>query len=161
MKTFFSTTVIAVLLFFCTNGIQAQTKQAKLNQAELMKQFIGTWKNVDNDTTCIWECKSFGSALEFTIKTETKGKVTIDAKSLLGYDKENDKLIEAVIDPKSPEIYLCPCWFTSANSFTQILWKDIAEPEKASLKWVIEFKTPDSFVITEIKDNMKGKPHTY
>lgn len=152
--------VIFSLLFY-TSGVQAQTTETKLNQVELMRQFIGTWKNVDNDTIYIWECKSFGSALEFTIKTETKGKVTIDAKSLLGYDKENDRLIEAVIENNSSDISLCPCWFTSANSFTQILWKDIAEPEKASLKWVIEFKTPDSFVITEIKDNMKGKPHTY
>ena len=44
-----------------------------LNQVELMKQFIGTWNSVDKDTIFIWECKSFGSALEFTIKTETNG----------------------------------------------------------------------------------------
>lgn len=84
MKTFCLTAIFAVSLFPCTNRLQAQTTQTKLNQAELMKQFTGTWKDVDNDTTYIWECKSFGSALEFTIKTETKGKVTIDAKSLLG-----------------------------------------------------------------------------
>jgi len=71
--------------------------------------------------------------LEFAIKTETKGEVTIDAKSLIGYDKENDRLIEAVIDPESPEIYLCPCWFTSKNSFIQILWKDLADPTKPIL----------------------------
>jgi hypothetical protein len=129
MKKFHLTTVIAVFLLYCVNGVQAQTTQTELNQVELMKQFIGIWKNVDNDTTFIWECKSFGNTLEFTIKTETKGKVTTDAKSLLGYDKENDKLIEAVIDPKSPEIYLCPCWFTSKNSFIQILWKDLANPD--------------------------------
>jgi hypothetical protein len=153
--------VIVVSLLFCVNGVQAQTTQTKLNQAELMKQFTGTWKNVNNDTTYIWECKSFGSALEFTIKTETKGKVTIDAKSLLGYDKENDRLIEAVIDPESPEIYLCPSWFTSRNSFVQILWKDKADPDKADFKWAIEFTNPDSFVITEIRNNIKREPHTY
>ena len=99
--------------------------------------------------------------LEFTIKTETKGKVTINGKSLLGYDKENDRLIEAVIDPKSPEIYLCPSWFISRNSFIQILWKDMADPDKADFKWAIEFTNPDSFVITEIRNNIKGEPHTY
>jgi hypothetical protein len=133
----------------------------ELNQAELMKQFIGTWKSIEKDTTFIWECKSFGNALEFTIKTETKSRVTTDAKSLLGYDKEHDRLIEAFIDPKSPEIYLCPCWFTSRNSFIQILWKDIADPDKADFKWAIEFINPDSFVITEIRYNIKGEPHTY
>jgi len=161
MKKLCLTSTFAVSLLFCVNGIQAPTTQTKLNQAELMKQFIGTWKNVDNDTTYIWECKSFGKALEFTIKTETKGEVTIDAKSLLGYDKENDRLVEAVIDPKSPDIYLCPCWFTSKNSFVQILWKDKADPDKADFKWAIEFTNPDSFVITEIRNNIKGELHTY
>lgn len=161
MKPFRITKVIAALLLFYSSNIQAQTTQTKLNQAELMKQFAGTWKNIDNDTTYIWECKSFGSALEFTIKTKTKGKVTIDAKSLLGYDKENDRLIEAVIDAQSPEIYLCPCWFTSTNSFIQILWKDMADPDNADIKWAIEFTNPDSFVITEIRNNLKGEPHTY
>jgi hypothetical protein len=161
MKTIRLTTIIALFLFFSVKGIQAQAQETKLNQAELMKQFIGTWKNIENDTTFIWECKSFGSALEFTIKTETEGKVTIDAKSLLGYDKENDRLIEAVIDPESPEIYLCPSWFTSRNSFIQILWKDMADPDNADFKWAIEFTNPDSFVITEIRNKIKGEPHTY
>jgi hypothetical protein len=161
MKLSYLSILISLFLSFIKIEIQAQTTQTKLNQAELMKEFTGTWKNVDNDTTFIWECKSFGSALEITIKTETKGKVTIDAKSLLGYDKENDRLIEAVIDPKSPEIYLCPCWFTSKNSFVQILWKDKADPDKADFKWAIEFTNPDSFVITEIRNNIKGEPHTY
>jgi hypothetical protein len=126
-----------------------------------MKQFIGTWKNVEKDTTFIWECKSFGNALEFTIKNETKGKVTIGAKSVMGYDKENDRLIESVIFNGSPEIFLCPCWFTSTNSFTQISWKDVTNPEKANLKWIVEFKSPDSFVLTEIKNNQMGKSYTY
>ena len=160
MKIVCLTTMISALLFF-TYGIQAQTTEIKFNQIELMKQFIGTWENVGNDTTYIWECRSFGKALELTIKTETKRKVTIDGKSLMGYDKENDRLIEAVIDSENPEIYLCPCWFSSKTSFTQILWKDIAELERAEFKWVIEFINPDSFVITEIRNNIKGEPHTY
>ena len=43
MKAFFLTTMIAGFLLFCPNGTQAQTIDAKLNQVELMKQFIGTW----------------------------------------------------------------------------------------------------------------------
>ena len=153
--------VINVVLSGPEKIIKYREPSQEINQVELMKQFIGTWKSIEKDTTFIWECKSFGNTLEFTIKTETKGKVTADAKSLLGYDKENDKLIEAVIDPKSPEIYLCPCWFTSKNSFIQILWKDLADPDKADFKWAIEFINPDSFVITEIRNNIKGEPHTY
>jgi hypothetical protein len=118
-----------------------------------MKQFVGTWKGIKNDTTFIWECESFGSALQFTIKTKTKGKINVDAKSVMGYDKENNRLIECLIENNSPDISLCPCWFTSTNTFEEIMWKDIANPEKATLKWRVEFKSPDSFLLTEIKNN--------
>lgn len=56
MKTFCLTTMIAVFLFFCSNGMLAQTTQTKLNQVELMKQFLGTWKcEIAKDTFNIWE----------------------------------------------------------------------------------------------------------
>jgi hypothetical protein len=43
MKTFCKAIMISVFLLLCPNGIQAQATDAKLNQVELMKQFIGTW----------------------------------------------------------------------------------------------------------------------
>jgi hypothetical protein len=43
MKTVFKATTVIAFLLFCKDGMQAQTVQTKLNQAELMKQFIGTW----------------------------------------------------------------------------------------------------------------------
>ena len=44
MKTIRLTTIFAVFLLFCVSGVQAQTTETKLNQVELYKQFIGTWK---------------------------------------------------------------------------------------------------------------------
>jgi hypothetical protein len=89
MKTFCLTTMIALFLFFCTNGLQAQTTQTKLNQVELMKQFIGTWKGeTGKDTTFTIEDKSFGDGHDVYLKTETKGKIIWEAKSLVGYDKK-------------------------------------------------------------------------
>ena len=61
MKKFYLTFAVVLFLLFFVNRGQAQTTMIKLNQAELMKKFIGKWKNVENDTTYIWECKSFGS----------------------------------------------------------------------------------------------------
>ena len=43
MKTVCLTTMITALLFL-TFGIQAQTTDTKLDQMQLMKQFIGSWK---------------------------------------------------------------------------------------------------------------------
>jgi hypothetical protein len=73
MKTFCLTTMIVVFLLLCTQGIQAQTQQTKLNQAELLKQFLGTWKSeMVNDTTWAGEMKSFGNGLEAYFKAELK-----------------------------------------------------------------------------------------
>jgi hypothetical protein len=66
MKTICLTALIAVFLLFCLNGVQAQYTETKLNQVELFKQWIGTWKS-DNakDTTAFWDAKSYGTGLDF------------------------------------------------------------------------------------------------
>ena len=43
MKKYHITTMIVVFLYFCTNGMLAQSPQKNLDQVELMKQWIGRW----------------------------------------------------------------------------------------------------------------------
>ena len=60
MKKTFLIIIITFFLLICTNGIHAQSTQSKLNQVELMKLQIGTWKCDSNkDTTVFWEGKSY------------------------------------------------------------------------------------------------------
>ncbi len=125
MKTICLTALIAVFLLFCLNGVQAQTTDAKLNQVELMKQFAGTWKSETNDTTYIIEDKPYGDGHDVYIKTETKGKIIWEQKSLIGYDKKNDILIEAIIKHSSPNIMLCSIRFIASNKFEEILLEEI------------------------------------
>ena len=101
-------------------GLQAQAAQTKLNQAELMRQFLGTWKS--------------------------------EMKSLISYHKKNDKLIEADL-MKGSDIMVYAFWFKLKNTCIEIPYEYIADPEKASVKWNIEFKSPDSLVQTMAKDN--------
>ncbi|MGA2408672.1 MAG: hypothetical protein ABSF81_18250 [Bacteroidales bacterium] len=77
MKKVYLFTMFAVSILLCTNGILAQTIPTELNQVELMKQFIGTWKNETNkDTVYTAEFKPYGNGgLEFTLKSVTQGKV--------------------------------------------------------------------------------------
>jgi hypothetical protein len=44
MKPFYLNITIIVFLVLYTNRIQAQPSQTGLNQTELSKQFLGTWK---------------------------------------------------------------------------------------------------------------------
>jgi len=162
MRALCLTLVIAVLLLFSSNLIQAQTTLTKLNQVELMKQWIGIWKaEIGKDTTFIIDCKSFNKGLEFYIKKETKGKIIVDWKTLVGYDKNNDKLIEAAIYGNNPAMLLYSLWFTSANKCEEILLKDVVNPDKATNKWAFEFKSPDLLIWTDLVNNKSTNTYTF
>ncbi len=153
--------MIAVYLFFFTNGIQAQTTQTKLDQVDLMKQLLGKWESqMSQDTIWTGECKTVWNGLEWSSKTITKGKIIKEAKSLIGYDKKNDKLIESEINNINPNIRLYSIWFTSTDKFAAILFEDISNPEKTSLS-NYEFKSPDLLIETAIQNNKTIGTHTY
>ena len=153
MKKICSTTMIIVLLLLCTNGIQAQTQQTKLNQVELLKQFHGTWKSeMVNDTTWTGEMKSFGNGLEAYFRAERKGNIVSEMKTLMGYDRKNDKLIETDLY-KGSDIIVYAFWFTSKNTCMQIPYEYISNPQKAPLILKYEFKSPDLFIETFNQNN--------
>jgi hypothetical protein len=77
MKTFCLTIMIIVCLLLSTNASNAQTAQPKLNQVELMKQFLGTWQaNAGIDTVEVWEFQQFGKAFILNINRVVKGQKT-------------------------------------------------------------------------------------
>lgn len=153
MKKFCLTTFIAVFLLLCTNGLQAQTAQEKLNQVELMKQFVGTWKfDLAKDTTVFWDMKSFGIGMEGNFRIATKGKTLMEGKQLWGYDNKFDKWISAQM-MKGVTLQLYAHWFTSKNKWTTISYENISNPDKASEKWDMEFKSPDVLTNSWIRNN--------
>jgi hypothetical protein len=161
MKKICLTITITVFLLFLLNGVQAQTTQTKLNQVELMKQLLGTWKSeAFQDSIWTGECKSFGNGLEWSSKTELKGKIVREGRSLMGYDKKNDKLIECDLQISSPDIILYSMWFTSANKFEEILLKDVSNPGNALIS-KYEFKSPDLFTETDIMNNKTVGTYTF
>jgi len=161
MKIFCLATIIVVFLLICTNRTQAQTSQAKLNQVELIKQFVGSWKvDIAEDTTCFWEARLFGTGLEGNIKYVTKGKSIEEGKQLLGYDKSTDKFIDAEL-MKGKDIKIFAVWFISKKKCVILLYRDISNPEQASFKEELEFKTPDIFLETIIVNNKPDKTYTF
>ena len=89
MKRFYSTTAFAVLLLLISTGINAQTGQTKLNQVELMKQFIGTWKSETFDgSAMILDYTPFGNAIVGNAKIVSKEAVLDNKKYFLGYDEK-------------------------------------------------------------------------
>jgi hypothetical protein len=161
MKTICLTALIAVFLLFCLNGVQAQYTETKLNQVELFKQWIGTWKS-DNakDTTAFWDAKSYGTGLEVNLKVVTKGKIVVEGKQLLGYDKRIDKYIQAEM-VKGMDIEIVAIWFISKHKYVSIPYSDIFSPEKVYIKWEGEFKSTDTILETTVVNNKPVKTWTF
>jgi hypothetical protein len=162
MKRFYWTTISAIFLLFFPIWINAQSALIKLNHVELFKQYTGVWKGeMGKDTTFFMEIKSFYNGFESYLKTETKGRIVIEEKTIMGYDKKSDKLIESGIMNNSPEVILWALWFISTNKCEEVLFEDISNPDKAILKWTFELPTPDLFVWTSFKNNKPAGTYTF
>jgi hypothetical protein len=164
MKKICLTTMVIVFLLLFTNRLQAQPQQTQLNQIELGKQFIGSWKcEVAKDTTYTTELASFGNvgAFEQTWKSSTKGKILNEFKYLYGYDKKSDKYIVAQIVKSYAGINLMVYWFTSKTKCEVIPFEYLSNPENATSKWVYELKSPDLLTYTAIVNNKPVWSLTY
>jgi hypothetical protein len=163
MKKFYTLTVIAVFITLYSNGLFAQTSQAGLNQVELMKQFIGTWKNETNkDTVYTAEFKPYGNGgLEFTLRSVAQGKVWLEMKQLWGYDKKNDKIIVAGLMKDDPNLMLQATWFTAKNICKQVPLEFASNPQQAGFIVEFEIKSPDLVLRNEIVNNKSLGVETY
>jgi hypothetical protein len=160
MKTFCKATMIAVLLLIYSNGMQAQTTQTKLNQVELMKQFVGKWEcKISKDSTLFWNTNSYGTGFEVNFKGVAKGKIFVEGKQLWGYDKQLDKFIIAAMH-KGQGIKIYSAWFLSNKKYESINYNDVSNPETASWKIEGEFKSPDMYIETTLVNNKTIKTHT-
>lgn len=155
------TTIVPLLLVSYLDIIKAQTTQPKLDQIELMKQFLGSWKcDVSKDTICYWDIKSFGTGVEGYFKYVTKGKIVTEGKELWGYDKTNDKFILSEM-VKGVDIALYVTWFSSRNKCVMFPNNDISNSERATSKWEVEFTSPGILVETTFVNNNPVKIDTY
>jgi hypothetical protein len=112
MKTYWPIITISVSLIIFLNRIQAQNINNKLNQLELMKHFIGSWKaDYAKDTVVFWDAKSYGTGLECNYRFFSKGEVVKEGKQLWGYDKKNDKYVASSL-PKGMDLEIDAYWFT-------------------------------------------------
>lgn len=132
------------------NRIHPQSNEIKLDQVELMKQFLGTWKcEFGNNTIFKCENKQFGNGAISNSLITTEGKVVDSVVQIYGYDNKTEKFIIAELKESSPVIELCSIWFTSENTGEII----IINPENSPLKFKFEFKSPNMIEQTAIQDN--------
>jgi hypothetical protein len=163
MKKKSLTVVGAVFLMILSNGIMAQNTPSALNQVELMKQFLGNWKvELGKDTTQLTEITCFrNGGFELYSRYFYKDKIYAEHKYLCGYDKKNDKHIIATLINNSPNITLTTLCFTTGNTCDRLSYDYISNPDKATSKTIYEFKSADTFIAKNMKDNKLIKTITY
>jgi hypothetical protein len=133
----------------------------ELNQVELIKQFLGSWKcEVSSDTIAYWTTKSYGTGLENRYNYVKDGRIVAEGKQLWGYDKTIDKFYATTLQ-KERDIYIDVYYFISTKKCKMYTLYDIEDPEKAPVRWEIEFKSPDMFIETYISNNEPFKIRTF
>lgn len=154
MKKNYLTVIIALIFITGANILQAQATLTKLNQIELIKQFIGNWKGeTGKDTTAFWEIKSNGTGIECNFKYVTKDKTIMEGNQLWAYDPKVEKFIYVAGNSA--------LWFTSKNKSIFVQTSEMADPDKATSKLEMEFKSPDVFLQRSIVNNNIVKTDTY
>lgn len=150
MKKTIKTTLISLLILIGMNVTFAQSTEMKLNQVELMKQFLGTCKGeFGNNTFFKSENEPFSNGIISNSQVTVDGKIADSISQIYGYDSKLDKFIIAELKKSSSTIELCLIWFNSDTTGEII----ITNPQNAPLSFKFEFKDSSTILQTAIKDN--------
>lgn len=145
--------VLFIGLTILTGTASSQKSNLRLNQAELLKKFEGSWTcEIGKDTIAQWDMIPYGNGFDARLKYVTGGRTVKEGKGLYGYDKTLDKIVEAGI-AKGKDIGVYVMWFISDSKWVLVPYGDLTAHEKASFKMEGEFKSPDNLVEINFIDN--------
>lgn len=152
MKPFIFTVI--TLSFLLTQAeIKAQPKQAKLNQIEFYKQFVGTWQaEVGADSLEVRECREYGAAFVIEVSRLIKGEKSPFYINNISFDSNDGKFKGFLLYPNGGYF----TWignFSNKNSFSgKIVFNFM--PEVVWSEFHAEFISPTEFTCTNF--NQEG-----
>jgi len=147
------------------SGVEQSVKNTEtsnpLNQVDLLKQFLGSWKgNFGKDTIILYEAKPYGNGIEGSGRIISKEKTIAEVKQLMGYDKNTDKLVQSQMF-KGRDIETYVYYFASDKKYIIIPFRNISNPDDAPWKCEGEFTSSDIFVETTIEKNKSPQTVTF
>jgi len=153
MKTLCLTTMVFAFLLLCTNGIQAQTADTKLDQMELIKQLVGIWqRTTDEGTVEILETKLFGEAVIETFTYEVKGEKSPVFMELSGFDDRDGKIKGIIVFPNGKYVTWIGQFITEETIRGNVI--DNFNPEV--ILWIHEYVILNPKEIMSIGYDSKG-----
>jgi len=145
---------VFAMVFFCAYSSVAQAQQQKLNQVELVKQFLGHWRvDVARDTVTYVIIAPFGTGFTCDFRTVVKNKTISEMKELYGYDSKLDKYVAASLE-KGKDIEIWALWFTSNTKYEGVHFVDVSNPDKAKIRLEGEIKSSDECLQTAFIDGV-------
>ena len=154
MKKISLTITFAVFLLFLLNGLQAQTKQTKLDPVECINQLIGSWKvELGKDTTVYSDFTTYGTGVDVNMKFVSKGKTFMERRINWAYDKTSNRFIGLTQTKGGDVVSLSAAQWISKNKYVVVDYKDISNPEEASTKIEGTLKSHDLLEILYYENN--------
>ena len=154
--------IMMLFLLLCSTEIQAQSFDLKPDQKELFNRYIkGTFKSeLAKDTFHIFEARPYGPGYDCNFWYQANGVNYQEGRSLIGYDQKLDKFIQVELY-QDGNIDLFALWFSSNNLCKCVPLDYLENPEKAPMKFELEYLSPDECTFTFIKHNKPDKIVTY
>ena len=144
-KTIFSMLALSLITLCFSISVNAQSPETDLDQAELMKQFVGSWiAETGEDSTVIWENIPFAKGYEYILYWQAKEESYETDKGIIGFNWENQT------------VDMCTLWsdgwvtvdIGKFVSDEKIMWERFAPGHKhvlASMEF--NFITPDKYTM--------------
>jgi hypothetical protein len=146
-------TLTIFFLILNTVHLQAQSKQPRLNQVELYRQFVGNWQaQIGTDSTEVRECREYGMAFIIDVYRVINGKKTPLYVNNISFDGNDGKFKGFLLYPNGGYF----TWvgiFTKNNYFSGKIVFNF-NPDVAWSEFHAEFIIPTEFSCTNF--NQEG-----
>ncbi len=146
MKPFIYTVITLSFLFFSIE-VEGQTKQPKLNQMELYKQFAGTWQaDIGVDSIEVRECREYGFSFVIDVYRIIKDKKIPLYINNVSYDATDGKFKGFLLYPNGT-YFTWIGMFTKSNYFSGNIVFNFM-PEVVWSEFHADFINPNEFTCT-------------
>ena len=138
--------LLCISLFFCFSlKLSAQSIEEELDQAELLKQFIGTWEaETGKDSVSVLLFTPINNGLHVLQEDKANGETYVTYKGVFGLSDDKQMILGAAPAPDGTMI-IDYGKFETKNKYKNDRYFGNTSHVSQMLEW--EFLTPGSFVI--------------
>ena len=147
---------IAGLITLCFSmSLHAQSSENSLDQAELMKQFVGTWTHeIDEDSIRLWKVTPYGLGYEMFWNLKIKGESSYTRKGIAGFTAKYQKVNWFSLGKVDIWPYRRLGEFVTEDKLVMEYYN--FDHSKIVGKWEVIFVTPDKFKTTTKRRGKSG-----